>query len=275
MFIDPLNEAWVKRLMERQTAIPPDMNLYLLIDGAFLPGLFRSREFSAINESGPRLLFEALPSCSEAVRDASPFLVPLNKITPALIKKLDECSGWPMLSAIETTEGIDELASRLSAWCVIENDGQRFNFRFPDTRRLPRIFELLTPQQRAEFCGPMGAWSFIARDGNWQDLAVAGTAYAVASNPSLDDAQFGAMVRDSEADEMLSRLKYSGVVSAAPLSTQHRIVYAALKAAAGSDLPEAFHMQWCEFTLQQQIEDVGPTRLAKWRQLEVNTAMGI
>jgi hypothetical protein len=82
MFIDPLNEAWVERLRERRSAMPADMNLYLLIDGAFLPGLFRSREFTAIDGSGPRLLFEALPSCSEAVRDASPFLIPLNRITP-------------------------------------------------------------------------------------------------------------------------------------------------------------------------------------------------
>jgi hypothetical protein len=70
---------------------------------------------------------------------------------------LDKCSGWPMMCAIETPESQAELAARLAAWCVVEVDDQRFNFRFPDTRRLPAIFDALTPTQRAEFAGPRDA----------------------------------------------------------------------------------------------------------------------
>lgn len=242
MFIDPLNGASLVMLGERLNAMPPDVNLYLLIDGVFVPGLFRSREFETSETGTTRLLFEALPSCGEAVRDVSPFLVSVKVASPRLLAKLSACSGWPMLSAIETTEDIDELAARLSAWCVIENDGQRFNFRFPDTRRLPCIFDTLSARQRAEFTGPMRAWSYIARDGNWQHLHIAGTNHDAASNPSLDDAQFATMVGDSEPDEVLSHLVYGGFESTASLSVQYLAVRAALRTAADHDLPENFRL---------------------------------
>ena len=269
MFIDPLNEDWVEVLRKRMSAMAPEVNLYLLIDGVFVPGLFRSREFNSIDACGPRLLFDALPGCSEAVRDASPFLVPIKILTPNLINKLTRCSGWPMLSAIETAETIDGLANRFSAWCVIENDGQRFNFRFPDTRRLPRIFEMLSSRQRDEMSGPMRAWSYIARDGNWLHLPVAGNPHSVAANPSLDNAQFAAMVRDSEADEMLSRLYYGGLESTASRSVQYQTVRAALQAAALANLPDEWHMAWCEFTLEQGDQDIGVASLAKWKMMEM------
>lgn len=115
---------------------------YLLIDGAFLPGL--RRKLAALS---PTLLFEFLPGCNDNTRDVSPLLL---ACMPAALRWLERTSGWPMLSVIATRESQRQLAERLAAWCIIEADGQRFNFRFPDTRRLPAIFAALTSGQQAQ-----------------------------------------------------------------------------------------------------------------------------
>ena len=118
----------------------------------------------------------------------------------ALIERLDgrlgACSGWPMVSAIASTENLEQLGARLAAWCIIENDRQRFNFRFPDTRRVPGSFAALHQDQRAQLTGSMRFWSYIGRDGNWADLEVASLESAVAENPVRDDSQFGKIVGD-------------------------------------------------------------------------------
>jgi hypothetical protein len=58
-----------------------------------------------------------------------------------------------MVSAIVTLETFVELVDRLAAWCVVEVDDQYFNFRFPDTRRLPDILGVLKPEQIGALLG--------------------------------------------------------------------------------------------------------------------------
>jgi hypothetical protein len=158
MLIDPFTDTWLEQLDQRLSDLPDATNLFLLIDGAFVPGLFRSRELDASRTDGMSLLFEALPACGEAAKDVSPFLVRVEKMRRSLSALLDRCSGWPMICEIETTENLFDLSSRLAAWCVVEVDDQRFNFRFPDTRRLPKIFATLTVLQRAQLAGPASRW---------------------------------------------------------------------------------------------------------------------
>lgn len=265
MLIDSFQEDWLDVLVQRAEELPADCNLYLLIDGIFVHGLYRSPTFNG-GAMPTILLFESLPGCTDAVRDASPFLVPIKQahgvLVERLAKRLAPCSGWPMISAIASPESLEQLGQRLAAWCVVENDGQRFNFRFPDTRRLPGLFDALNPQQRTEMTGPMRYWMYVDRSGSWRALAVPGHDSPIAAHPVLEDAQFGQMVDDSKADEVLFRLAYGGFQPQGLHSMAYATVAGALRSAEEAELEPDLHEEWCQYVLQHPRDAVG---LVEWR----------
>lgn len=266
--IDPFQADWLEQLAKWLAAMPKESNMFLLVDGAFMPGLFRSRELDTVGAGPVALLFEALPGCSEATRDVSPFLVPLERVSRSLVLRLEQCSGWPMVSAIETTESLPELYARLAAWCIVEADDHRFNFRFPDTRRLSRIFDALTPQQRAQFTGPAIRWSYIGRAGGWEHLQVDGKDSDVVSEPQLDNAQFRALVEDSEPDEVLVQLAYRGFEPVGMPSIYHAQTCMALRIADAAKLDQPLRVDWCEFVLKHETalsESDAKLCLPRWR----------
>jgi hypothetical protein len=65
-----------------------------------------------------------------------------------------------MISAITMLETAERFAERLSAWCVVEADGKRYNFRLSDTRRLPDIVGVLSNQQGTEIAGNAIGWRY-------------------------------------------------------------------------------------------------------------------
>jgi hypothetical protein len=242
MLIDAFTPNWQDRLTDMRQP-------FLLIDGAFLPALYRE-----VRKAGPvTLLFEHLPGCTDTTRAVSPFLVTYSSSSISLKRSLAKCSGWPMLSAIETLESMEELATRLAAWCIVENDGQRFNFRFPDTRRLPALFDSLSPAQRGSLAGPASRWSYIGRDGTWYELALAESAQAVAERPFLDDDQFAAMVGDSEVDETILLLRDRRPLPDQRPSERYAIVSAARRVAVVSRLDRDLILDWCEDCLHNTI----------------------
>lgn len=251
--------------------LPEHVNLYLLLDGVFVPGIRRKSPFARNGADPVHLLFESLPGCTEEVKDASPFIAQIRAARGTLVdhlpSRLAPCSGFPMVSAIATTESIEQLGGRLAAWCVIENDGQRFNFRYPDTRRLPGIYQALNLVQRAQFCGPMTFWSYIARDGMWADLDVPGQECDIASAPVLDDEQFGLMVGDSAADEVLFRLAYGGYVPVGLHSEVHKIVSSALVTAHAAELEDDLRDEWCEYIIKRGPRHNSAAGLARWKTL--------
>lgn len=246
MLIDAYDEHWLDRFNTCAGST------YLLIDGAFIPGLHRRIAATVPALHAPSLLFEKLPGCSEKSRDVSPFLVEFQPTNPRFLALLEQCSRWPMLCAIETSENLAQLTERLAAWCVVEVDGQRFNFRFPDTRRLPAIFAALSDQQRAEFAGPATRWSYIDRSGKWQELAVPRVQSATAGRPRLEDEQFIKLVDDCEADEVISILMYRGQ-EIESYSRYHAIVSLALYVARNADLDTQSKAAWCAFCLNGRL----------------------
>lgn len=248
MLIDPYGECWLDRLTDAT---------FLLIDGAFVPGLHRRIEAVMSSADAPSLLFEALPSCSDVTRDVSPFLVRYRPSNSRLRSLLEKCSGWPMACAIETAESQAELTERLAGWCVVEVDNQRFNFRFPDTRRLPAIFGALSVEQRAALAGPATRWSYIDRSGKWQELAVPGKPCAIADRPQLDDQQFAKLVNDSEADEVIAILASRGY-KAGPHSQDYATVSLALRVSRSASMDTVSRVAWCESCLDEgQSRDAG------------------
>lgn len=266
MLVDPYDERWLERLVAPDRGATQTGAIFLLIDGVFVPGLHRRIKAVMSSIDAPSLLFECLPSCSDRTRDVSPFLVRYQPSNSRLRALLGKCSGWPMVSAIETAESQAELTARLAAWCVVEVDGQRFNFRFPDTRRLPTIFEALSADQRAAFAGPATSWSYIDRGGKWKELSVPGTACAITARPQLDDEQFAKLVNDSEADEVISILAYRG--NAVGLhSQQHATVSLALRVSHTAGLDPVSQVDWCESCLaegQSRDECHLASRLPLW-----------
>ena len=242
MFIDSFTQAWFDELNRRAQAEPPVHPAYLLVDGAFVPGLYR-----LLGDSAKAILFELLPGCSEEARDVSPFLIPLTSFATEIGALLKRCSGWPMVSLIETCEPLEQLAARLASWCIVEADGQRFNFRFPDTRRLPAIFRALDETQRAQMAGPAVSWLYVARDGNWADLDVKGRDSGIADQPTLNQAQFALLVDDSRADEVLSQLVGRGDDPYRTPSRSHTLVTLALHVAEDAMLEAHATLDWCEW----------------------------
>ncbi|MEH6434572.1 DUF4123 domain-containing protein [Massilia sp. DD77] len=270
MLIDPFDPGWQSALAEQYRSLPQGARLVLLVDGAFVPGMFRELD----DRCAAVLLFEALPGCSEATRDVSPFIVEFDPDNRSLEQVLKRCDGYPMVSAIATFESLVELGERLAAWCIVAVDGQRFNFRFPDTRRLPGIFKVLTPAQRAEFVGSAFGWRYMGRDGLWQELSleICTSCVPVTTRAELNQKQFGQLVEDSEPDEMWVRLTRRGVVSALSPSQRHSILTRALELAAVGQLSNNSKMEWCAVCLtddKTRDYEALPEMFAQWNHREM------
>ena len=250
MLIAPYADGWQAHLdtLARE-ATQGQARLYLLLDGVFLPGLHR--KLAALS---PSLLFEALPGCTDATRDVSPLLLAYSAAFSVAFEApwLARCSGWPMLSAIATRESQAELASRLAAWCIVEADGQRFNFRFPDTRRLPAIHAALTREQQAQLAGPAVSWSYIARDGHWRQLPVLRQDSAHAERPVvLSEQQFASLVSDSETDEILAVHYERGHDHSQDRHGAYLLVAQALATIEDEPLDTYDKADWCERWLRR------------------------
>jgi hypothetical protein len=262
MFIDSYHREWLNQLDHHAGMLEAGRHLYLLIDGVFLPDFYR--------ELGPSaaLLFEALPGCSDAARSVSPILLPYDQQPGQFHRSLEKCSTWPMLSAIETVETLEQLTLRLASWCVIYADGQRFNFRFPDTRRLPGIFRALTSEQQAQLAGPALRWCYVDRCGLWAELDLKGEGLPPVNDwPILEPLQFGQMVGDSEADEILLRLSDRGLQWPWRPSQCHAIVADALMLADAAALEAGLRIDWCEACL---IDGDRPSEVGvrRWKEME-------
>jgi hypothetical protein len=251
MLIDTFAAGWLDELVQRSKELPTSRHLYLLIDGAFVPGLHRR-----LADEDKAILFESLPGCTEETKDVSPFLTQFLPNAKAAVSLLQCCNRWPMVSLIETAESLNALSDRLAAWCVVEADDQRFNLRFPDTRRLPSIFEALKPAQRAQLTGLAARWSYVSRDGRWRDLGIDCSSVGEGAVSVLDQHQFAILVSDSRIDELLALLYNRGNEIYRSPSRSHALLSMALRAADAAALDNVDLYNWCEwFWKQDQLHD--------------------
>jgi hypothetical protein len=258
MFIDAFAEDPCEELEAQKATLTPGHRQYLLIDGVFVPGLHR-----LLRNDAKALLFESLPSCSDQTRDVSPFLTPFETENKALRSLLERCNRWPMVSVIETPETLDQLAKRLAAWCIVEVDKQRFNFRFSDTRRQPAIIGALSKQQRAQFAGPAVRWSYLNRAARWRSIDICPSNAEIAQNPVLDELQFGRLIDDGRPDELLSVLSYRGTDVYRSPSRSYSLITTALDAASRAVLNDGELVEWCEsFCKQDRIHSDSEASLA-------------
>lgn len=129
-------------------------------------------------------------------------------------------------------------------------DGDRFNFRFPDTRRIAGIYQHLNPSQRAHFVGPATSWLYMGRDGRWKALPELPLDATVAPlDTRLTAQQFAALVSDSDADSVLLILDDRGYPWTQPHSINHATVQAALGVSRDQLPDEPTKVGWCEACL--------------------------
>jgi hypothetical protein len=264
MLIDSFNESLFEQLDMRAAKQTAPNALYLLLDGAFVPGLHR--KLAAENKS---LLFASRSGCNDETTDCSPFLTRYVAHDKGMRSLLSRCSGWPMVSLIETSESLAQLSNRLSVWCVVDADGQRFNFRFADTRRLPSIVRTLDAAQRAQFAGPATRYSYVDRTGNLGELDIPRATAEPAASPVLNDRQFAALVDDSRADELLVLLGDRGYKVNDRPSAGHARMTAAIQVAVSSELDEGDVLSWCIWFWQhvEAHRDCTPTSAFEtWQQ---------
>jgi len=277
MLIDAFASDWMD-MPDRLTREAGDIQL--MLDGAFCAGLHRSIRACLRPEASVAFLFESLPSCNDESRDVSPFVFSHEPGNLRLARQLESCNGWPMVHCIRTTEATASLATRLGDWCAVDADGQRFNLRFPDTRRLSGICALLTDGQRHEMFGPATRWSYIGRDGRWADLDINRTRpghVEATSNrfggPQFDAAQFASMVDDGEADALMFVLQERGTNWLGRHAQVYGVVASALALARQARLDPASTVEWCEACVQQPswISD-GPASLKRWTTQQCESA---
>lgn len=265
MLIEPFVNGWMDALRVRAQELPTGQRLHMLIDGAFVPGLHRG-----IHPDRKVMLFASLPGCSEESLDLSSFLTPFDPEDPSTRRMLHRCSGWPMVSVIQTHEDMKQLAARMAAWTVIEADGQRFHLRFADTRRIPAFVQALEPGQRAQFLGPATSWACIIRSGVWQEIRLDGADADIATSPSLDARQFGLLVEDSRIDEMLALFMQRHPGPSMPAPQRYDVLSLALQVAKKEGLAEPAMLDWCEFAWREDKAETGSTlasRFAQWQAL--------
>lgn len=263
MLIEPFVDGWMDALRVRADGLPTGQRLHLLIDGAFVPGLHRG-----IHSDRKVMLFASLPGCSDEALDLSSFLMPFDPEDPTVQRMLRRCSGWPMVSVIQTQEDVKQLAARMAAWTVIEADGQRFHLRFADTRRIPAIVQVLDPGRRAQLLGPATSWSCIARSGAWQEIRLDGADTAPAESPSLGTRQFGLLVEDSRIDEMLALFVRRHTGPAVPALQGYAVLSLALQVAKKERLTEAAMLDWCGFLWREgraETTSTAAARFASWQ----------
>lgn len=221
----------------------PEHHWYALLDCAFAPechGIVQQ----VFDDAQWRSLYADAPGADDEVITHSPVLLQINvRERSALEHLFRKTDALPMLSFIRSADPLELLAERLSRWCVVNADGQHFVLRFPDTRRLPDVLNVLKPAQLAEFCGSSTAWHFRGRDASWLSFivpeATAAASSPVSASPVFDGDQCAALIAASEPDEIVAGLLHltPGYAEKHSPSVLHALAVRALT------LADALHLQ--------------------------------
>ena len=250
-YIDEHAPDFAEQLASIHDIRPQHCNTYLLIDGVFDPRWFAYLK----GQTGLawRALLASIPGASEESLQVSPLLVHYVLGDREVESLLRASSGKPMLSMLTTPEDVELFSARLAPWCIVEADGQHFNFRFADTRRLPGIVAVLDARQHGQFLGPACTAHYVNRQGHWEVLPLPPQPEPPAERVKLKDEQFAALVADSEADEMLATLAYPPLLADEPLmpSQRHdRARLALLQAKRYSEENASERLALCRLTLE-------------------------
>jgi len=250
MLIESHEPDWLSKVnnqVSESLADHPDSSAYALLDLAFAPQCFEQlvTQRSALRYQG---LYDRSPRPDPLLSSVSPTLIELTPETDTEWKRvLEHSNGWPMLSIFVTPESLDELAERLSAWCIVDADGTEFVLRFADTRRLPDIVSSLTPQQHGQLFGPAYAVMCRSRAAQWTSLPLPQVPQAAATHVKFAKAQVIALISASEPDEMLDVLRRDepSLLAEHSPAAAYEVVCNALDGAGRYGIDGYDRIRWC------------------------------
>ena len=241
-------ERWHVQLTALRTQFP-QAHVYALIEGvlneACYPLLKRAGSLPFF------ALYANTPSADEETLCLSPILVEYSESArstwDSLLKKTN---GLPALSIIFTSESLTQLARRLTPWCIVDAADHTLALSFADTRILPELFKVLTPQQLAQFCGPALHWQYLTRSAEWHPLPlpiVGENNLAPADEVALNDQQCGELMTASEPDNVLFQLRRSAssLIDCHTPAREHELVRYWLECANHAQMesaPERFNL---------------------------------
>lgn len=191
----------LKELMLRN----PELSWAAVVDGAFDYPADEPLPYALTGKN----CFEG--AAFEGLEKAAPWLVPISPDEQGeqfLMTLVRHCSGRPMLSFVATRT---TLASLNTAWTnlhwVMDEDGQRMLLRFTDTRILPSLPQVLTPQQWAAYTGFLSYWLFIDREGKLSESLMANNDSIRENEVVISQRQMNALLQYAEPDAVIDMLK--------------------------------------------------------------------
>lgn len=184
-----------------------ELHWMALIDAAFdYPG----NDAAPYRSQGQGINCYAIQAC-QGLEKAAPWLLPLgwNEPDQAQLRTLiRHCTGRPMLSVIASDHPPQALKEQWKNlhWAT-DADGQRMLLRFADTRVLPVLPQVLTPEQWAAWTAPLAQWWTIDRSGKPASCPLAARDVAPCSEIALTQAQLNQLLQAAEPDAVIQLLK--------------------------------------------------------------------
>jgi Domain of unknown function (DUF4123) len=168
----------------------------------------------AFDQGGKRTLrwphpTEAIYKGTDDIEAISPTLLALNLDSHEALAQditclLRHCQGRPMLSFVQTTLDMGDLATTWQdiKWVHAE-DGQRFLWRLADTRVLSSLPQALQPHNWARMCKPLMAWHIVDRVGALQALKMPPATPDGAERPQPHEPRGAFQINDKELTLLL------------------------------------------------------------------------
>lgn len=194
------------QLREQHPAAP--LHCYLLVDASFDQALLDTFPWRCAVECS---LYDGMRL--EGLNEVAPHLVRLpkqNKQRAWLQKLVEACGGKPMLSMLISAIPAEQLREHFKPYLVARSeDSLEWPVRWADTRTLPGLIGALTDDQRKHLLSPVYAWIAVDRQGemiHWQGEGNPHPEPADFDCWPLDEARFGKLLAEAEADAVLSQI---------------------------------------------------------------------
>jgi Domain of unknown function (DUF4123) len=283
--IDPLAEVTIATLSDwivNQSHDPS--RVYLLIDGSVDPSL-RQKIDRIVPPEARALVFAGHAGAGDDTLALSPLLVNVRALVvhQTAHQSVDRigkicrlASGLPVLSVLESSASLSEIAAHLRVYVTTSCADSGFVLRFADTRVLPNLVRAMTSEQRDGFLGATSSWTYVSRSGELLRLPC--PSLNVPAQPlELSDEQFIQVLDASEPDTILDRLCRAGTSCAklAPSKQYEEVRRLLAEANQAGVQAEADRVVWCQLGIEVRQDQRVLARWPVWVERITNQTMTI
>ncbi|PKO86145.1 MAG: hypothetical protein CVU18_16440 [Betaproteobacteria bacterium HGW-Betaproteobacteria-12] len=205
-----LPERFLAILAElREQTAGASLHGYVLIDGGFDQALLTALLWRSYVE---RSLYDDMRLAG--LKFVAPHLIRLpddpEKQLGWLQRLADACAGKPMISFLASAVPAERLATHFRPYLLAgTEDSLEWPVRWADTRVLPGLIAALTPEERRHLLSPLYVWMAVSRQGDLIEWRGEGNPQPEPADFDcwpLNEARFGQLVTEAEADAVLSQI---------------------------------------------------------------------